>query len=205
MKNHLRLWRLSFFRLISLVVLFACAPAAFGHDISLSLQDIDIRDVMQMLSREQRLNIFVAEGVEAQVSLNIYDMDSIEAINLIAESAGFVVENRNGSYFIIDREDAGKFRQSELMQVRSFKVQYTSSSDAETILKEFLSSYGSIKSSQENNLLIIEDMPQFLDKIETILFQIDREPKQIMIEAKNPRNFVDRQSVFRFELGETIR
>jgi type II secretory pathway component GspD/PulD (secretin) len=184
MKKHLKLGFLSFSRLISIVVLFACAPAAFGHEVSLSLQDIDIREVMKMLSREHRLNIFVAEGVDAHISLNIYDMDSTEAIELIAESAGFVVENRNGSYFVIEREDAGKFRQSEIMQVRSFKVQYTSSSDAESILKEYLSSYGSIKSSQETNLLIIEDMPQFLDKIETILFQIDREPKQIMIEAK---------------------
>jgi type II secretory pathway component GspD/PulD (secretin) len=33
-------------------------------------------------------------------------------------------------------------------------------------------------------MLVVEDLPSFLNKIETILFEIDREPKQIMIEAK---------------------
>lgn len=184
MKKFIILQHLSFIRLISLVVLLACAPASFGGKISLSLQDIDIREVMQMLSREQRLNIFVANDVNAEISLNLYDMDTIEAINLIAESAGFIVENRNGNYFVINRVDAGKFRQSEMMQVRSFKVQYASTSDVESVLNDHLSSFGSIKSLAESNLLVIEDMPLFLDKLETILFEIDREPKQIMIEAK---------------------
>ena len=184
MKKFVILQHLSFIRLISLVVLLACAPASFGGKISLSLQDINIHEVMQMLSREQRLNIFVANGVDADISLNLYDIDAIEAINLIAESAGFIVENRNGNYFVMNRVDAGKFRQSEMVEVRSYKVQYASSSDVEDILTEYLSNYGSIKSLPDNNLLVIEDMPPFLDKIETILFEIDREPKQIMIEAK---------------------
>lgn len=184
MKKFIILQHLSFIRLISLVVLLACAPASFGGKISLSLQDINIHEVMQMLSREQRLNIFVANGVDAEISLNLYDIDAIEAINLIAESAGFIVENRNGNYFVMNRVDAGKFRQSEMVDVRSYKVQYASSSDVEDILTEYLSNYGSIKSLPDNNLLVIEDMPPFLDKIEKILFEIDREPKQIMIEAK---------------------
>ena len=33
-------------------------------------------------------------------------------------------------------------------------------------------------------MLVINDLPSFLDNIEKILFEIDREPKQIMIEAK---------------------
>ena len=184
MKKFIILQHLSFIRLISLVVLLACAPASFGGKISLSLQDINIHEVMQMLSREQRLNIFVANGVDAEISLNLYDIDAIEAINLIAESAGFIVENRNGNYFVMNRVDAGKFRQSEMVDVRSYKVQYASSSDVEDILTEYLSNYGSIKSLPDNNLLVIDDMPPFLDKIEKILFEIDREPKQIMIEAK---------------------
>lgn len=178
------LQKFSIKRLIWLIILLACAPASFAENISLSLQDTDIREVMQMLSREQRMNIFVGEGVDANVSLNLYDMDTIEAVNMIAESAGFVVEKRNNNYFVLVREDAGKYSQSDMMEVRSFKVQYTTSTDVETILKEYLSNYGSIKSLPEIDLLIVEDLPPFLDKIAKILSEIDREPKQVMIEAK---------------------
>ena len=172
------------FRLVALVVLLVCAPGVFAGKISLSIQELDILEVMQMLSREQRMNIFVADGVSGKVSVNLYDMEATEAVHLIAESAGFVVEQRNNSLFVLEREDAGKLRQSDRMEVRSFKVQYAAVSDIETILQDHISNFGSIKSLPENDLIVVEDLPPFLDKIESILVEIDREPMQIMIEAK---------------------
>jgi type II secretory pathway component GspD/PulD (secretin) len=171
-------------RLILLVALLGCTRGVFAGEISLSIQERDIREVMQMLSREQRMNIFVADGVSGDVSVNLYDMDAAEVVVLIAESAGFVVERRNNSFFVLEREDAGKLRQTDRMEVRSFKVQYASVSGVETILQDYISSFGSIKSLEEDALLVIEDLPPFLDKIEAILGEIDDEPKQIMIEAK---------------------
>jgi type II secretory pathway component GspD/PulD (secretin) len=170
--------------LLALLALLVASPSALAGKISLSVEELDIREVMQMLSREQRMNIFVAEGVSGDVSVNLYDMDTSEAVKLIAESAGFVVEQRNDSFFVIEREDAGKLRQSDRMEVRAFKVQYASTSEIETILQEYLSEYGNIKALPDNDMLVIEDLPSFLNKMETLLGEIDREPKQIMIEAK---------------------
>ena len=168
--------------LLFLLTVFA-APLRAG-EITLSIQQSDIRDVMQLLSREQRLNIFVAEGVSGEVSVNLYEMETSRAIVLIAESAGYVVEERDGSFFVIEREDAGKYHQTNMMQVRSFRVQYASAGDVETAVEDYLSSYGSIKSLEDGNMVLVEDLPAFLDKIEVIIDEIDREPKQIMIEAK---------------------
>jgi len=171
-------------RPVALITLLMCTPGVYAGKVSLSIQELDILEVMQMLSREQRMNIFVADGVSGNVSVNLYDMEATEAVKLIAESAGFVVEQRNDSYFILDREDAGKLRQSDRMEVRSFKVQYAAVSDIETILQDYISNYGSIKALPDNSLLVVEDLPPFLDKIESILNEIDREPMQILIEAK---------------------
>ncbi len=151
-------------KLVALLVLLVCSPPVLAGKISLSIEELDIREVMQMLSREQRMNIFVAEGVSGNVSVNLYDMDSAEAVKLIAESAGFVVEQRNDSFFVIDREDAGKLRQSDRLEVRAFKVQYASTSEVESILQEYVSEYGNIKALAENNMLVIEDLPSFLEK-----------------------------------------
>ena len=171
-------------RPILLLALLLTAPIVEAGKISLSIQELDIREVMQMLSREQRMNIFVADGISGDVSVNLYDMDTAEAVKLIAESAGFVVEQRDQSFFVIERDDAGKLRQSDRLEVRSFRIQYASSSEIETILEEYLSEFGNIKALPDNDMLVIEDLPPFLDKIEVLLGEIDREPKQIMIEAK---------------------
>jgi len=184
MKLLFNLRQFPLIRLIFLVVLMLGSTASSGGTITLSLQNINIHEVMQLLAREQRLNIFVADGVDAEISVNIYDMETTDAIRLIAESAGFVVEFRENSYFIIDREDVGRFQQSSAMEVRAFKVQYTTLAEIESVLTDFLSSYGSIKTLPDNGLIVVEDLPPFLDKIERILAEIDREPRQIMIEAK---------------------
>ncbi len=172
------------FHCVAILLLLCCPSAVLAGKITLSIQDSDIRDVMQLLSREQRLNIFVADGVSGQVSINVYEMETTEAIALIAESAGFALENRDGSFFVIEREDSGKYHQSNRMEVRVFRVQYASATDIETAIEEHLSDYGSIKSLEDGNMVIVEDMPAFLDDIEVIIGAIDREPKQIMIEAK---------------------
>lgn len=171
-------------RLLFMLALLVLAPQVSAGKISLSIQELDIREVMQMLSREQRMNIFVADGVSGDVSVNLYDMETEQAVKLIAESAGFVVEQRDNSYFVIERDDAGKLRRSDRLEVRSFKVQYAAISEIETILQEYVSEFGSIKALQDNGLLVVEDLPQFLDRLEALLEEIDREPKQIMIEAK---------------------
>ncbi len=170
--------------LAAILILLIMSPGVNAGKISLSIQELDIREVMQMLSREQRMNIFVADGVSGDVSVNLYDMETAEAVKLIAESAGFLVEQRGQSFFVIERDDAGKLRQSDRLEVRSFKIQYASSSEIETILQEYISEFGNIKALPENEMLVIEDLPPFLDKIEALLGEIDREPKQIMIEAK---------------------
>ncbi len=174
----------SLLKLAILLSLLVSSPAIYAGKISLSIEDLDIREVMQMLSREQRMNIFVADGVSGDVSVNLYDMETAEAVKLIAESAGFVVEQRNNSFFVIERDDAGKLRQSDSLEVRAFKIQYASTSEVETILQEYVSELGNIKALAENNMLVIEDLPPFLDRIEILLAEVDREPKQIMIEAK---------------------
>jgi anti-anti-sigma factor len=72
----------------------------------------------------------------------------------------------------------------ELTLATSDPQAIASFSEIETILQEYLSEYGNIKALPDNDMLVIEDLPSFLNKMETLLGEIDREPKQIMIEAK---------------------
>ena len=170
--------------MLTVMLFLASVSGADSKRVSVSIEDIRIHEAMQMLAAQRRLNVFVAEGIDTKVSINIYDMEVVDAIYAISEAAGLAVERRNGSFFIVEREEAGKYSRSGLTKVRSYKVQYTKPSMVERILKEHLSSYGKITTLDDRNMLVIEDQPGFLAQLETLLAQIDREPKQILIEAK---------------------
>ena len=171
--------------LLCIVSLFYTnVQAKESKKISLTLHDVEISEAMEMLSIKERVNIVLAKDVEGTISVNLYNVTLRQAILSIADAAGYVVEFRNGSYFVLKREESGKYARSGLTELRTFKVEYSDTSVVEQILETYLSEYGNITNLAERNLLVVEDLPSFLSRIEKILTEIDQEPYQIFIEAK---------------------
>ncbi len=172
-------------RFACVVVLAACAaaPQAAGT-ISLSVRYADIAEVFEMLSREGRANILLSSAVSGDVSVNLYDVTLDQAVRTVAAAAGFAVEEDDGTYYVVTREEAGKDIAGGLTQVRSFKVQYSDPNLVTEIIKNHLSRYGKVTALPDRKLLIVEDLPDFLDRVDRILHELDRQPIQILIEAR---------------------
>ena len=155
-----------------------------GGKISLTLRNVDISEVMEMLSRAAHVNILLSKDVDGEISVNLYEVRIAEAIHSIAASAGYGVEYRKGKYFILKQDEVGKSSPGGPTRLRTFKVQYSDPSVVADILENHLSSYGQITAMPERKLLVVEDTPHFLSRIETLLKELDREPKLILIEAQ---------------------
>ncbi len=168
--------------LMALLTLLPPAATANGK-ISLTLRDTEIAEVMDMLSRQERVNILLGPGVDGKVSLNLYDVSLNTAIKSIASAAGYVAEYRDRSYFILKGEDAGKHANG-ITQLRSYKIQYSDVNAVNGIVSNYLSSFGTSRVLPERQLLIVEDTAPFQQKIKTLLASLDRQPRQILIEAK---------------------
>ena len=152
--------------------------------ISLTLREVAISEVMEMLSRSAKVNILLSDEVEGDVSVNLYGVDVDEAINSIASAAGYAVERRRGSYFIVSREEAGRHSAGGPTELRTFKIQYSEPDVIKEILESHISGYGKITTLNQRKLLVVEDTPYFLDRIAALLRELDRRPKQILIKAQ---------------------
>lgn len=161
---------------------------ASGQDveqrISMTMRDADLADVMDMISREQRVNIFVSSDSDEQVSFSLYDMTLPDAVRAIANAAGLAVEHYDGNYFIVERDEAGKYAPDALTQVQSFELQYVTVEEMQSLLRPYLSEYGNITVFNEKNIFMVQDTPEFLSRTAALVRQIDKQPTQIMIEAK---------------------
>jgi len=174
------------FRLVLVFVLALLTSPAPAEEklLTLTLQNVQLREVMQMLSQQQRVNILISDGVEGRISINLYNVGLDQAIQSIADAAGYAVEQRHGSYFIVDRDDAGKYGLGGTTELRTFKLHYASTNDMEGILKNHLSNYGKITKLEDQRIIVVEDLPAFVRRIDGLIKELDREPKQILIEAK---------------------
>ena len=170
-----------------LLSLLAALPAPRHADaapLTLSFRQTPIEEVYEMLSREGRVNILLGKGVTGEVSLNLYQVSLDEAIRHIAEAGGFVAEDRGGTWMVLPREEAGRDSARGNTVVRSFKVQYTAPDVVAGVLEAHLSRYGKVTVVAERGMLVIEELPDFMVRVEALLAEIDVAPKQILIEAK---------------------
>lgn len=154
------------------------------HRISMTMKDADLADVMEMISREQRVNVFVSTDSRQQVSFSLYDMSVPDAIRAIANAAGFAVEFYDGNYYIVERNEAGKYAPDSLTRIRSFELQYNDVEQMSSLLNPYLSEYGEITVLDKRNIFLVQDTPEFLQRIELLVAGIDQPPTQILIEAK---------------------
>ncbi len=169
---------------VALLALGCGAVAAAGGNITLSVRNADIAEVFEMLSLEGKANILMNSAVSGDVSVNLYDVSIDQAVRTVAAAGGFAVELDGGTYYIVAYDAVGKDIVGGSTQVRSFRVQYSDSNVVAEILKNHLSRYGKITALPERKLLIVEDLPDFLNRLDHIIAELDQQPTQILIEAR---------------------
>ncbi len=164
--------------------------------VTLRFHDVALRDVFDLLSRQEKANILLGKGVDGQVSINLYNVTVEQAVRSVAEAAGYAVEQHHGSYLIVDRKEVGQESAQGATTLRSYKVQYSNPKQVADILTKHVSRYGKVTPLVERNLLLVEDLPEFQTRIAQLLDEIDQEPRQIMIEARILEITLDQSETF---------
>lgn len=160
------------------------SPAPKPGTVSVAFRDASLAEVFEMLSRRERVNILLGKGVSGTVSVNLYDVPVAQAIRAIAEAAGYAAEVRNGDYVIVERKEVGLDSASGNTRIRSFKVQYSEPKAVADILTKHLSRFGKITPLPDRRMLVVEDLPEFLERVDRVLQEVDVAPRQILVEAK---------------------
>ena len=160
-------------------------PKKAADRITLNLRKVDIAEVFEMLSRQQRINIVLDKEVTGTVSVNLYEVNLEDAIRTVAASAGYEAQKNDLGYFI-RQQDATKQEEEAMVEteIRTYAIQYASPEKVETVLAKHLSKNGKVSALKDCNLIVVEDIPSIFSKIELLLKELDLEPKQILIEAK---------------------
>lgn len=188
-------FRLAVAALLLAVSPLTCAngPAITGHAptlpapglMSVAFRDAPIQEVLLMLARSERVNIVLHKGVAGNISVSLFDVDLSQVIEAVAQAGGYAVERpRQGEFVIVERAAQAPDSARAGMEVRSYKVHYSSARFVGEILQKHLTRQGKITPLVDRRLVVIEDTVESHERVARLLKEIDVEPKQIMIEAK---------------------
>jgi type IV pilus assembly protein PilQ len=156
-----------------------------------------------MLSLQSQKNIIASKDVRGTVTANLYNVTIKEALDAILKSNGFNYREKGNFIYVYTAKEMADIEKSE-RQTKSevFALHYTPAANVVGIIKPILSNEGVVSitapagkgiesgakdaggdSAAGSDLLIVRDYPENLDKVRTILQDVDRRPQQILIEA----------------------
>ena len=69
------------------------SPDETDRLVTLVVRDTEVREVFEMLSRTEGLSIAMSDEVQAKVSISLFDVEPEEALEAVAQAAGYAVEH----------------------------------------------------------------------------------------------------------------
>ena len=175
---------------------------SFGQ-IDLHVQDLSLGQVLQLLSIQSQRNIVASRNVSGTVSADLYGVDFYEALDAVLHPNGFGYREEGNFIYVYTREELAQIEQAERQVVsRIVRLNYLRAVDAAEFTRPLLSSAGTIAvtdaspqgmqpsmddagadSYANSDTLVIRDYPENVEEIEQIIAELDRRPRQVLVEA----------------------
>ncbi|WP_345328388.1 secretin and TonB N-terminal domain-containing protein [Novipirellula rosea] len=177
---------------------------AIHHGISINITDATVDSVLHLIAEQQGLNVITSGDVSQRITVKLTDVSLSDALNSILPANGLTWTQRNNIIVVsnISSETKGPAN-LQGREMRVFSLDYISAEDAEKIVKGMLSPVGQVFLNQSMSTdhrrtqeqLVVEDLPMYLWRVEEYIAQVDRAPRQVIVEAH----------VLQVELGEDNR
>ncbi len=160
--------------------------------ITLVVRDATLSRVLAMLAQTHQLNIVAANDIDAIISITLRDVPIEEALTAILSVANYTWTKRNNIILITSLTDAGNLPADvQGRQIQVFELDFASAPAVAEAVTNFLSPIGKVtvaESSPTDNRMtqeriVVEDLPESLARIADFICQVDRPPRQVLLEA----------------------
>ncbi|HNT97221.1 MAG TPA: type IV pilus secretin PilQ [Elusimicrobiales bacterium] len=157
--------------------------------VSFDYNDADIRDVIAMLAAKAGVNVIYGDDVSGTVTMNLSKVPFDEAFKTVLNVKGLATQQVGDNILRIASPQTFVAEQKKAMpQTRLFFLNYSKAEEVKTQLLSVASAEGRTSSAVNvdvaNNALIITDTPMGLEAAARLIKDLDRMPKQVLIEAK---------------------
>ena len=178
--------------------------AADGKIESLHVKNEDLANVLELLSRQYHLNIIASKNVKGKVTADLYNVTIDQVLDAICRSNGLQWSREENSVYLCTEEEGKATRTHESRMVTEvFSLNYLTAEDAAKLIAPALSAKGTSAVSTPSakglpsgsggevgansfalpDSIIVRDFPENLVRARAILKQMDRRPRQVLVEA----------------------
>jgi type II secretory pathway component GspD/PulD (secretin) len=160
--------------------------------ITLKVRDVSLSKILALLAQAQGLNIVASNDIDAMISITLNDVPIEEALTAILSVANYTWVERNGIILITSLTESANLPAGvQGRQIQVFELDFASARVVSEAITGFLSPIGKVTISESDpldnrmtrELVVVEDLPESLARIAAYICQVDRPPRQVLIEA----------------------
>jgi len=158
------------------------APPSGQDLLTMNFYKRDIREILSALALQQQVNIVMAKEVSGEVSVYLYRVSLERALNSICQAGGFSYNKQGNVYFVYKPKVEPEPLASRQKMV-IFKIEYADMDKIQEVLTA-IPNIRMIKIHEPTKTVIVEDTPENIARVETLIRYWDTKPKQVLIEAQ---------------------
>jgi type IV pilus assembly protein PilQ len=160
--------------------------------ITLIVRDTPLSQVIARLAQQQQLNIVAANDIDVLISITLKRVPVEDALTAVLAVANYTWVKRGNIILITSVTDSANLPADvQGRQIQVFDLDFVSAAGVSETIQNFLSPIGKVAvsvSSKANNRMtqervVVEDVPESMARIADYIAQIDRPPRQVLIEA----------------------
>lgn len=148
-----------------------------GDIISLEFKEIDVVEVIKILSRKARMNVVVTPGVKGRITLFLSEVKTKDALYTVLEAADLAYTEKAGIIQILPNKEYEASYGHEFYNYKklvSFPIQYARASEIAASINKVLPKT-KIVVDERTNLLLVQDSPAGLEEVKNAVKEMDRE------------------------------
>ncbi len=163
---------------------------------NLTFQAADIRAVIRFLADYGQVNVVVAPNVQGSVTISVRNVTWEQALKIIGQTYDLsVVFEKDGYIRVLSSPDYRK-EQTEMekhnmeketmarLDVKIIRLANTAAGELVTSVKSLMTDRGKVDADERTNSLILQEVPENIDKLITFIRELDRPARQIKISAQ---------------------
>jgi type IV pilus assembly protein PilQ len=167
-----------------------------GHPVSLDFSGADLRSVLRTFAEISGLNIVIDPTIQGTVDVSLRDVPWDQALDIIlrANRLGYSVDGtivRIAPLTVLADEESQRRKLSDEqalageLRVMTRALSYARAEDLKALVTATaLSQRGSIQTDARTNTIIINDLPERLERAASLLTTLDVPQPQVEIEAR---------------------
>ncbi|MEF3255563.1 MAG: type IV pilus secretin PilQ, partial [Deferribacterales bacterium] len=166
--------------------------------ISLSVKDMDIKEVVKLIYYGRDKNIIFGKEVQGKTSIFVKDVHYKTALAAIYRENNLVEVEEDNVIWVISkaRQDellaektklikmAEEQQKTEPLFTEIIPVNYYKASDFDSVVKGVLSPRGKSQVEAKSNSFVITDTKAAIEKVKSVLKNVDKPTPQVTIEAR---------------------